>query len=320
MSEPRIPQANNLDLIRTLLALGVLTFHTLLTADIRIPQFPWVPAFIAISGFLITDSMGRSEGYAHFGSKRLLRVGPGFLVSLGLVLALGGDVTGTLQNWATMGLVVAGSNLPIWSLGIEELLYFLLAVWFALGLYATRRRALVFLALLFVVLATLSFFAHGQVFLLLRVALAFVCGSAAYLLRDRIRWSPWAGAACLAVACWLRNRVDIHSWQQILLTGPALAYGLVALGIYARPIFARYKQTVGDPSYGLYLYHWPIMYFFYDRGITDIWLTPITLAATACLALLSWHVLEKRALAFRTWRPGRTGHEAPPRTLPRQYP
>lgn len=248
MQTERFPQFNNLDIFRTLLALGVLVYHCLLFANVKTVQFPWVPAFIAISGFLITDSMSRSAGYGHFAFKRLLRVGPGFLASLALVFAVGGDVGATLVNWLTMGIRSIGTNQPIWSLSVEEVLYFLLAVWFALGIYRTPGRAICFLTTLFVLLLAVSASTEGQVFLILRAALAFVCGSVLYVLRDSIRWSPLAGMLCLFLAFYLRNWVPIDSWAAMILTGPALAYGLISLGVYARPVFGSYKRVVGDPS------------------------------------------------------------------------
>jgi peptidoglycan/LPS O-acetylase OafA/YrhL len=292
----RFPQFNNLDVFRTVLAVGVLVYHCLLFANVRTIQFPWVPAFIAISGFLITDSMSRSAGWGHFAFKRLLRVGPGFLVSLVLVYAVGGDVGATLVNWLTMGIRSTGTNQPIWSLGMEEVLYFLLAVWFALGLYRSPGRAICFLAALFALLLAVSASTEGQVFLILRAALAFVCGSALYVLRSSIRWSPLAGMLCLGLAFYLRNWASIDSWAAMVLTGPALAYGLISLGVYARPVFGSYKSLVGDPSYGIYLYHWPILVFLEQRGLRAELLLLVTLATTAVLAIASWHLLEKRVL------------------------
>ena len=153
-----------------------------------------MPALIAIAGFRIIDSTSRSAGYGHFTWKRLLRVGRGFVVSMLLVFTVGGGSAASLDSRLTMGIRPIGTNQPIWSLGLEAVLYGLLAIWLALGAYRTPTRAM------FVLLAATSASAQGQDFLIIRAALAFVCGSALYIPRDSIRWSPIAGTLCLLLA------------------------------------------------------------------------------------------------------------------------
>lgn len=291
---------NNLDVIRTLLALGVLSFHAFQYIGISYPQLPWVPAFIAISGYLVTDSMYRSRGYGHFAWKRFLRVGPAFFLSLALVAITGRDVTDALIDWSCFGLCWGGSNLPLWSLSLEETLYLLLAICFAARMY--RRQAVAFFCLcaIFAVAAAAEDYVPSDGLPIIKVVLSFVSGSLLYVARDRVRWSPIAGAVCMALVVWIHNWYPVTEKVHDILVGPLLAYGLLSIGLHARPVFAKYKSVVGDPSLGIYVYHFPILLWLVkDHGITSIALYPLALLMTLPLALLSWHIVEKRALNMR---------------------
>jgi peptidoglycan/LPS O-acetylase OafA/YrhL len=294
-----IGRQNNLDFIRTLLALGVLSYHSFQVIGIDYPQMPWVQSFIAISGYVITDSMYRSAGYAHFAWKRLLRIGPAFMVSLVLVAALGGSVIGALSDWIFMGLLPTGANGPLWSLSLEELLYASLALWFALGLYRTERRAAVGLCIIAVVAVITCDFVPLIVAPLLFVTVAFVCGSLLYVLQDRIAWSIPAGLICLGAALWLRNAHLTNMMLYAALSGPPIAYALIILAFHTPPLFARYRSIVGDPSLGIYVFHWPILFWLSDHGVRGLVLYPAVLGSTVLLALLSWHMVEKPALSDR---------------------
>ena len=299
-------QKDNLTFIRTALALGVLCFHAFGAIGIEFWQFAWVPAFIAISGFLITQSLTQSHSYRHFAWKRVLRIGPAFLVSLALVSALGGSVVGALVDWLSVLLAWAahGVNPPLWSLSLEEVLYFCLALLFALGVYRQRRTTIVTLLGLCALLAGLApWFAPAQL-PVVQVAMAFVCGSLLYVLRDCITWSVPLGLACLGLACIVRNLgLGLPAGGYALLMGPLLAYGLITLAFHAWPLFGRFKQAVGDPSLGIYLYHYPILVWLQAHGLDGLRLVTATLALTLLAALLSWHGLEKWALRLKDWRP-----------------
>lgn len=79
---------NNFDLLRILAATQVLVFHTLLILKISVPlwiapfeQFPGVPIFFVISGYLISASYERSNPKSYF-QNRILRIFSGLWVCL----------------------------------------------------------------------------------------------------------------------------------------------------------------------------------------------------------------------------------------------
>jgi peptidoglycan/LPS O-acetylase OafA/YrhL len=304
MNQKAIAPENNLDFIRTVLAIGVLSFHTFQILGITYPQLPWVTCFIAISGYLITDSMYRSSGYAQFAWKRLLRIGPAFGLSFVLLWATGGSIPDALTDWIFMGLRNGGSNPPLWSLSLEEVLYFLLAVCFAVGMYRTRSRAELGLRGVYLLATLWSCFAPDAAMPILTNALAFVSGSFLYMVRDRVPWSAAGAAVCLVAVLLLRNTPIAGDVSYALLIGPPTAFFLLTLGLHARPVFAQYKSRIGDPSLGIYVYHFPILMWLYTRvGINGGLLYPLTLALTIPLALISWHIVEKRALAAKNAMP-----------------
>ena len=303
---PTTPTSDNLTFMRTLLASGVLCFHTTGLVGINYPQFPWVPAFIAISGYVITQSISRSRGYTHFAWKRLLRVDPAFLMSLALVATLGGSVQAALIDWLSILLNLSskgGANGPLWSLSLEEVLYFSLALLFAVRLYDSQHRTLPTLVVLFfLVPLAVRFLPVAQAPIAI-VSSAFICGSFLYVIKDQIRWSPLAGFISLAVAVGLRNYDGLKGTAvYALLIGPPLAYGLITVTLHTKPIFGSYKQTIGDPSLGIYVFHWPIMIWLQSHCVGGFWLTPATLGLTLVLALLSWHCVERHILRLKDWR------------------
>jgi|GEM_PF-4308144 peptidoglycan/LPS O-acetylase OafA/YrhL len=105
----------NFDLFRLLLAVEVAFVHMWAEID---PNFGWpgyvmaVPAFLAISGFLVLQSYSESGCWRVFITKRILRIIPALLVSFVLCLILFGPdmVKESFFVW------ISGGALPlIWS-------------------------------------------------------------------------------------------------------------------------------------------------------------------------------------------------------------
>src|SRR5689334_5789233 len=127
------------DYLRLFLALEVVMIHFQAfrgSHEFGAPINP-VPAFLAISGFLVLQSFENSPSWGRFAWKRFCRIIPAFVASLAVIgLLFGGrQVFLTVREWATLGLVHGSINGPVWSLMAEEIAYVILAVLSLSGAY-----------------------------------------------------------------------------------------------------------------------------------------------------------------------------------------
>ncbi len=123
----------------------------------------------------------------------------------------------------------------------------------------------------------------------------FVTGMALYKLRDR---GIFNGRLALLAAVGIVASVPLQSFiPMFAVFGCYLAlYLALHPGLPVIPA-ARF----GDLSYGLYIYGWPVeQTVSYLRPGASWWeLFLLAMPATAAVAFLSWHLVEKRALSFK---------------------
>jgi len=130
---------NAVDYARLALALSVCLYHTQGTYHLWPKGYDvvWaVPAFLAISGYYVLQSYEQSVSWREFIKKRVLRIAPAFAVSLAVV-GSAVNVWPTLISYGSLGLIQpkGWANIPVWSLGAEEVAYALLVILFTLGAY-----------------------------------------------------------------------------------------------------------------------------------------------------------------------------------------
>ncbi len=200
-----------------------------------------------------------------------------------------------------------------WSLSIEEQFYWIWPL-VCLGLFRLRRRvspavSVVGLAIIFVVAAPVV--AHvwgpnaaywatparmGEI--LVGAALAALMSG-----RDwRGRYVPWLGLAGLVVivlagVTWPADGGPAyHGWLgAFALASVALIVGLQPQSPLQRAFSVRPLVHLGRISYGVYLFHWPVIAIMTERrtgvggwGLFAIWVT-----VTLVIAELSFHLLEQ---------------------------
>ena len=283
--------------------------------------------FFAISGFLVTQSWEQTKSLPRFLAKRALRIYPGLAVCI-LVLTfglgaamtslplgdylrdpgthdfLGANLLMQLQPNALPGVAFSkfwfGTVMdgPLWSLPLEASLYLMVA---ALGV--ARLIRLPVLGLLLVVgLLSLWFdkwidknLALGFIGGVGWMLAFFVTGMALYKLRDR---GIFNGRLALLAVVGVVASVPLQSFiPMFAVFGCYLAlYAALHPGLPVTPA-ARF----GDLSYGLYIYGWPVeQTVSYLRPGASWWeLFLLSMVATAGVAFLSWHLVEKRALSFK---------------------
>ena len=277
-----------------------------------------IPLFFALSGFLVTGSLGRTRLH-QFVTLRCIRLIPALAVEItlsaviiGLVfttlpasqylssggfwtyfLNIVGDIhfylPGVFDEEPSQGLV----NGQLWTIPFELECYLALVL-LAVSTAIRRRFAFVAivaaLSLAFTVRALtgppISAVTHapGRV-----LVVCFLAAVSLYLYRDRIPYSNVLGVlSALAAAVFLQ--IPDASY----LAAFPVAYLTVWLGLMRPPAI-----PFGDLSYGVYLFHWPIQQSVLHAvpSIHSGWLTMlVSLPLTAVCAWLSWTLIEKPVL------------------------
>ena len=290
-----------------------------------------VDIFFVTSGFLVTGSLLHRQSLRGFLTARALRIVPALWVSLVLTVLILGAAFTTLsapaffaesQTWkflARNGFLLRGLvwelpatflnnpakgtiNGSLWSLPAEVQMYLLLAaMWLSAGWLRIDKvkwvsRACVALSALGVGLS-LAFYRDGAQGNLVYLGAMFFSGAALQVLRERIVVSCLGVvAACIAlVLAAILDRAMFGVLYRVLLPYLVLYLALVPAGKIRR------FNVVGDYSYGLYIYAFPV-----QQALASLWhgIDPYAMMGTSFIitmvfAVSSWHVVEKRALALK---------------------
>jgi len=334
------PRRNALNAWRLMLATGVIVWHSFLTTGHHVPFAParqllsevFVDGFFAISGFLITSSWFSNPRLRDYFVARGLRILPGVWVCLIVtafvvapigvslqggsaanLLRSGAPIAYVLNNMPTVGGLqfdIGGTprgipypgywNSSIWTLIWEVFCYVAVAVLGVVGLL--RRRWLVpaalVLALFCSALASLPAvptFNQMLAYAATRFALMFLAGVFLYQIRNVIpaRWSLVAISVGIVLAASLLS-------DYRLVAAIPLAYALLVSGALLHSARLRLRT---DLSYGVYIYAFPIQQLLVIGGLAR--LNPMVFAiiaavATLPVAALSWFLVEKPALSFKS--------------------
>ncbi len=327
---------NNYQLLRFLAALMVLYGHSYaLTAlrrshdlVVRYLGFTYsgaigVDIFFVVSGFLVTGSYLARRDIVDFMKSRVLRIFPGLgvcLLSTGLILGAVVTALPLARYFTDSGLYVylanfflvhlefnlpgaflhqpsQAANGPLWTLPVEFGLYLCVAVLGFMGYMFIRRiygwLVLVVCAGFYVLSIHGLLFADGMHHL--HLVYLFAAGSLLKVYADRIPMNNWVMGVMTLIAAGL-----------YFVRGNALEYFFDVWLVYAVFWFAyipnlHFYNRVGDYSYGLYIYAYPIQqtlrYYFPD--ILPLQLFAAASVATLVCAMLSWHLVEHPALLLK---------------------
>ena len=330
---------NNLNLVRVLAATAVLVSHAFPVTrgpgaieplqTLTGHSLGWlaVAVFFVISGFLIARSYDRRISAWHWLTARVLRLYPGLLVVLLVtVLVLGPvftilpahDYWSAAETWTyvprNLALGVLQYALPgvfldvpmtgilngsLWTLLYEVTCYagvFVAGIFGALRLPRRFAVGLVAVAVLsyLVIERGLHFGLAGRAEPLVLLAYPFVLGMSAYVWRDRLRLD-WR----LGVLAWAATVAACFTPAFTIVYMAAIAYTTLLLGYRLKGPVLGYNR-LGDYSYGIYIYAFPLQQLAEHVWPGQSWLTNVALAfpATLLCAVLSWHLVEQRALAW----------------------
>lgn len=290
-----------------------------------------VDIFFAASGFLVAGSLLGKQDLIDYSVARCLRIYPALVVMVLLSVFVLGPVFTSLswpayladgRTWLylvrcmtlvlgvtdilpgvfdanPLGGVVNGS---LWTMPYEVRMYLLLgAAWLMLARLRERRVALMRLLIVGYALLTGAavLVAHvrgGSTGYFVSLSFVFFTGASFWVLREHIRLSWVAfGVLALALAASTQSR-EAFFWVYRL----SIVYLVFFLAYVPGGVLRGYNR-VGDYSYGVYIYAFPVQQALVawqpDLSVTGMVVqsTLVTLA----LALVSWHVLEQPAMARR---------------------
>ncbi len=330
-----IPDRNNFDCIRLLLAFSVCFAHlgevSGVSAFYPLANYFYsgiaVDCFFVLSGFLIFRSFQRSSSIRSYLNKRIRRIYPAYLTvilagAFLLPLLFSGDA-GTIllsnewwrylfSNLAFLNFLqpeltgvfsnnpLQVINAPLWTIKVEVMFY--LSVPLIFLLLKNRKRWLV-LACLYIASISYSFYfltmyqsTHLHIYLKLEKQLPgqlsfFLSGGALYFYYTFFKkhWKVTVGCAVLLL---------IISSQYSSAAQLFYPISLAVIVIFAALLFPYLGNwgRFGDMSYGVYIYHFPMIQIFTAFSLFTIhpWLGFIVLiAAILFTAFLSYRYIER---------------------------
>lgn len=337
---------NNFDFLRITAALLVMYSHQfILQGSVEpvpaLPYLSWggvgVLMFFVISGYLVTKSWCDDPAPLRYLARRFLRLWPALAVgTLLTVFVLGPAVTrlplqaywSSPETWAYLSALdifsirfnlpgvftdnpyAGGVNGSLWTIPVEVRCYLVLMLLGWAG--ALRLRWLALLTLLTLAFVTFYLKAPGTVARRnwsYELGTFFAAGSVLYLWRDA--WMKRTKAVLLAAAV-LAGAAWSSGWPYVAMF-IFLPVALIAFGNAATPVL-RSMGRFGDPSYGLYIFAFPIQQLVVmatsnQLGIFESLALAVPLTFSA--AYLSWHLVEKVCLGFkpRSRRPDERAQE-----------
>lgn len=300
-----------------------------------------VMTFFAISGYLVARSASRVRNGWQFARNRVLRIFPGLAACLLVTVLLIGAAATDLSlsayfaDWLTWkyllnillfplqmdlpGVFLANPwsnavNGSLWTLSVEVTAYVLIALAFVTG----RGPAVVIAAMLALIFFYLLYFLMSDEYRLWYYLIEYnekreyfflfymdKAGTAKllsiFLVAALLNFLParlfkWQFAIVLLLAVVATARTPIY----VAVLVASVPYAVVTLGRLPSRLAARLHGN--DLSYGIYLYHMPLLQMAWHFGHAEF-AQPILLVAALILILavawLSWVLVERPALKFK---------------------
>lgn len=333
---------NNFDAMRMIAALAVIFGHAHPLSAQPDPillgnsvQSVAVKIFFVVSGFLVAKSWRSDPNVSRFLLRRGLRLFPALIVLLLLTTLVLGPVFTALslaeyfqhvgvRTYFLFNLLLCpiyalpgvfaenvypnAVNGSLWSLPVEVSMYLFLPVVATLAAMARSKVVFVVIVLLGAGLSlnyVLSTSPQEQVVLwgtgLISVADVgpyFFLG--AIFAVTRLESTLSQGGALFLVAIAALFQPPAYWMQQILLM-LVLPYIVLAFSTKATPWISK-AGRFGDPSYGIYLYGFPVQQALFKvvgPSMGPLENTAMAVPIVVALAYLSWYTVEKRALSYK---------------------
>ncbi|MBC3873660.1 acyltransferase family protein [Undibacterium flavidum] len=340
LGELAVGKDNNFNLLRLLAAFAVLFSHSFAMLGQPEPFAASVgknlgamavDVFFVTSGFLVCASLMRSRNALDYLRARVLRIFPALWVMLVLtVFVLGAYVSRLdfvsylrdaqtwhylLKNALLMGDIefylrgvfernhlngiVNGS---LWSMVYELNMYLMLLLSYSVYCYVAKIRSQVIALTVALVVLVGAWFLLDRYYLLvhaqlLRFVWFFFIGSFLYLIRHRV---PMSGRIMTGIIAASIIALSISGHAFLIVYYLTLPYVLFYLA-YVPTGKIRAFNRLGDYSYGVYLYAFPLQQALV-ASYSDWTVSMLVIGAgvlTLMCAICSWHWIERPILALR---------------------
>ncbi|MCE6975995.1 acyltransferase [Pseudomonas frederiksbergensis] len=285
---------NSFDWLRTLFAIQVVAIHTGIASSVLINP---VPAFIAISGFVVFASLERRPAL-HFFISRALRVLPLLFTSFIAVAIIWdkNEMFRTILYWL-WPFGTPPENAVVWSLMYEEVLYVTLFLLVACGLYKRKYLPVLLCA---TCIAASIYLPKSFITMWALLSGAFLMGNIAYKNKDYIknRIHPIIATIIFAISI---ITVFSEPYNAVVRQSSLLIdfFSFAAMLVFAIA-GPKLPDLKIDISYSLYLTHCLVRAFLLGLvplGFKMFWFVLLT-SIPICLAC--WYFIEKPALRLKT--------------------
>lgn len=330
---PPTPFRTDINGLRAYAVVAVLLFHFqipgLSAGFIGVDIFFVISGFL-MTGIIVKGLENNNFSVWKFYMARVRRIVPALMALIAILLILGWFFLPTpdyqalgsqsayasafisnIYFWRSSGYFDAAAHekwlLHTWTLGVEAQFYLLLPLFLMLVWKIKPAAKTLLWGLLFAFFAslTLSIVASSwkpvAAFYLLPTrgwefiagGLVFFAGRDIKTLEKYSKALLWSGFALLLLCFILID--SSYTWPSAWALLPVLATALIMLAQRSQSILTAHPtaQWLGDRSYSLYLWHWPIMVALYFAGLDTNWLwISAGLALSVLLGDLSYRLIE----------------------------
>ncbi|MGJ0429762.1 acyltransferase family protein [Methylobacter sp.] len=283
--------------------------------------------FFVTSGFLVTGSLLKRDSIKQFLLARIVRIYPGLFFSVLFMVLFIGVFNTNLPLWdyltdkkvflfAINNSIMLGKDvkfyLPevflsnpypyvvngsLWSLPWEIRMYLLLVLFSILNKLTLTYRSNVCNCVLLMYLFSFIFYLlgklsnyHYHIFIqhILHFSIIFFSGSLFYFYKEKIILNEIMFFLVI-IAAFIFIKSGLNIKVIYLLIFP---YAVIFLA-YVPSGFIRYFNTIGDYSYGIYLYAFPVQqYIISYNNVTPFELSMYSIPFVILISIFSWHFIE----------------------------
>lgn len=334
LSVASIGKDNNCNLIRVIAAIFVIVSHSFVFLDIdqnaKFAIFSnlgntGVNIFFILSGFLVSKSLIENRNPLQFIINRFLRIWPALILNTIILIAVFTifapnsinlffirNVFSYLYSSTILHHPAECSlpsifinhtfpvlNGPLWTLSYECAAYSFLGILFIIGALTSRFNVIFIFIICFIcyfLLKDMSYNFSFAINSLFRFLFLFLIGVTFQILKKQITLNIYymmLSTVYVFIGIWYFSD---NFYLQLIYT-ITLSYTIIWICFFPKKLIIY--NRLGDYSYGIYIYGWPVGQVLSSTIKSPGYLTIATTVISIVFAAQSWHLVEKKALNFK---------------------